>query len=68
MIYCLYTEDEECIHLFFPSIIQALIKRVMAAAHSWTCLILVWIIAETTGKTPGNTPFTSRLNTTPSLL
>ncbi|XP_051738551.1 HERV-H LTR-associating protein 2 [Ctenopharyngodon idella] len=24
----------------------------MAAAHSWTCLILVWIIADTTGKTP----------------
>lgn len=33
----------------------------MAAAHSWTCLMLVWIIADTTGKTPGNTPFTTRL-------
>ncbi|CAM4722959.1 unnamed protein product [Leuciscus chuanchicus] len=24
----------------------------MAPAHSWTCLVLVWIIADTTGKTP----------------
>ncbi|XP_077100182.1 HERV-H LTR-associating protein 2 isoform X4 [Siphateles boraxobius] len=51
MIYCLYTDDEECIHLVFP-LVQALKKRAMAAAHSWTCLILVWIIADTTGKTP----------------
>lgn len=52
MIYCLYTEDEVYSFNF-----QGFKKRVMAAAHSWTLnLILVWIIADTTGKTPGNIP------------
>ncbi|KAG1943973.1 uncharacterized protein hhla2b.1 [Pimephales promelas] len=26
--------------------------RAMAAAHSWTCLLLLWIIADTSAKTP----------------